>query len=116
MNKKVVNWVILIAGLVVAIRLVSKIFRLVNMGGRVIQEEKKLTETQNLNRQLKDQLAEVQTPQYMERQAREKLGYGKPGEIVLVIPDQDQITNHKPQTTKSDAPNWVKWRKLYLGI
>jgi cell division protein FtsB len=116
MKRKVIGWAVLITGVVLCVKLVGNISRLINMGGRVTQEEKKLADAQNLNKQLKDKLLEVQTPQYMEREAREKLGYGKPGEVVLVIPGQDQTSNHKLQTTTNNEPNWVKWRKLYLGF
>ncbi len=116
MNSRIVRWAVLIIGVVLFVRLAGNVLRLVNAGGRVADEEKKLKAAQALTQQLKGQLAQVQTPEYMEREAREKLGYGKPGEVVLVMPPQDQITNNKLQITNQDQQNWVKWRKLYLGF
>ena len=116
MRNKVIGWMVLIVGIVLCVKLLNNISRLVNVGGRVTQEEKKLADAQSLNNQLKNKLQEVQTPLHMEREAREKLGYGKQGEVVLVIPDQDQVMNSKLQITTDNEPNWVKWRNLYLGF
>lgn len=109
-------WTVLILGVVILAKLVNNISRLVRAGGRVTQEEKKLADTQALNRQLKERLSEVQTPQYMERQAREKLGYGKPGEVILVLPEQNGTQSSVLSTQEDKSENWVRWRKLYLGF
>jgi cell division protein FtsB len=115
MKGKFVKWAVLIIGIILLVRLVNNISRLISVGGRVTGEEQKLAYAQLLNKQLKNELQEAQTPQFMEREAREKLGYGKPGEVVLVIPDQYQASNPKLQATTDNTPNWIKWRKLYLG-
>ncbi len=61
---------------------------------------------------LKQQLYFVNTPQFVENEAREKLGMVKPGEhIVLAPPPIDkQIT--KP--IEDNSPNWERWWKLFF--
>jgi cell division protein FtsB len=113
---KAIRWAVLIIGIIITVRLINNITRLVNVGGRVTQEEKKLADAQLLNKQLKESLLEVQTPQFMEREAREKLGYGKPGEVVLVIPDNLNPKSVNQGSKSDEEPNWVKWRKLYFGL
>ena len=97
------------------IRVGANLVRLYKAGGRLTEEEKKLTEVQKENQALKDRLAEVQTPEFLEREAREKLGMGKEGEVVVVIPPEELQAANKQQTDKKQEPNWIKWRKLYLG-
>jgi hypothetical protein len=117
MSKKTFRWAVLILGIILSVRLLGNIANLANKGGRVTGEQQKLLEAQLLNKQLQDKLSEVQTPQYMEREAREKLGYGKPGEIVLVLPEQDTTHPTSPMATLgAGEPNWALWRKLYLGF
>lgn len=72
------------------------------------QDERK--EKEEKNRQLKKQLEFVQKPEFIEKQAREKLGLAKPNEVVVVMTT--------PEATQSgiekDLPNWEKWWNLFF--
>jgi hypothetical protein len=46
---------------------------------------------------------------------REKLGYGKPGEVVVILPD-DRVEKGDLRVEREKLPNWKQWRKLYLGF
>ncbi|MBI5358396.1 septum formation initiator family protein [Candidatus Amesbacteria bacterium] len=76
----------------------------------------RLEKTRLENQKLTQKLAEIQSEEFVEREAREKLGLGKPGETILILPDQ--ITNHKSQITNQDdfKPNWRLWWDLYIRI
>ena len=56
----------------------------------------------------KKRLVQVQSPEFIEKEAREKLGLGEP------LPSP---SNPKPQIPNPnvDIPNWQKWWKLYIG-
>ncbi len=116
MRKKWQSWVILILGLVMIFRVGGNVVRLWKAGGWVEEAERDVKKAEEENLRLKEQLAEVQTPQFLEREAREKLGYGRPGEIVIVLPEQGSTQSSVPSTLEDQAPNWVRWRKAYLGF
>ena len=116
MNDRKIKWLILLFGVFLVVKLTGDIIKVQNAGGRVVDEEKKLATAQELNGQLKKQLLEVETPQFMEREAREKLGYGKPGEVVLILPEPTSSNSGVYKDNVDTEANWIKWRKLYLGF
>jgi cell division protein FtsB len=108
--------ILLALGVFLTVKVGLNVAKLYKAGERVVKEEKKLAEAQTENRELKERLAEVQTPEFMEREAREKLGMGREGEVVVIIPEEElKGGSDKPQATDQVEANWVKWRKLYLG-
>jgi cell division protein FtsB len=115
MRKKWAGWAILILGLVMVFRVGGNVVRLWKAGGWVKEAEEDVKKAEEENLRLKGQLAEVQTPRFLEQEAREKLGYGKPGEIVLVMPDQGTTQSSK-LTIRDETANWIRWRKAYLGF
>lgn len=115
MKGKIVPWLWALVGIVVVSRTAANVYRLWQAGGRVKQAEGQLARLKQENEVLNQQLQEVETPEYMERLVREKLGYGKPGEVVVVIPE-DINSKSKALSSKEEVPNWKQWRKLYLGF
>jgi cell division protein FtsB len=115
MRKKWASWVVLILGVVMVFRVGGNVVRLWKAGRWVEEATQSVKEAQEENQRLKAKLGEVQTPEFMEREAREKLGYGREGEIVLVMPDE-QNSKSEILSSKEDEANWVRWRQLYLGF
>lgn len=61
---------------------------------------------------LKEKLYQVNTPEYIENEAREKLGMVKNGEHVVLAPP---TLEKKQKTIAVDLdPNWKKWWKLFF--
>ena len=63
------------------------------------------------NEELKKILKSVQSPEFIEKQAREKLNMGKRGEVVVVLPKTE---NQRPKIENEELPNWQKWYKLFF--
>jgi cell division protein FtsB len=117
MGRSLVKWLIVMLGWVVVIRTGMNVVRLYKAGDRVVEAQKELEGVQQRNEELKRKLALVKTPEYMERLAREKLGYGKDGEVVVVIEPSELSSKSEIRSSKSELePNWRKWRRLYLGF
>ncbi len=72
-----------------------------------LQKQVDVLDVENAN--LKNQILYYQTDSYKERVMRERLGYQKPGEKVLVItaPNEDGKKSQKPQKPK--ISNFQKW-------
>ena len=67
------------------------------------------------NQRLTQKLAEIQSDEFVERETREKLGLGKPGETILILPDQNS-TQYSEKSTQEEKPNWKKWADLWLRL
>jgi cell division protein FtsB len=106
--------IILSLGLLLAVRLGGNIWRIVKSGERVKQAEVELQQAKTEQEELKKRLIEVQSPEFVEREARDKLGFGREGEIILVLPQDVEMPNDEGQMT--NTPNWRLWWDLYIGI
>ena len=64
------------------------------------------------NEDLKQKLKEIQTPEYVEKIAREKFGYVKDGEAIVLM----QGTGDRVQGTENvnNHPNWKQWWNLFF--
>ena len=75
-----------------------------------------LTHEKEENDRLKRKLYEVQSPEYIEKQAREKLGMSKEGEYVVMLPAslsaQKKISG-EPVIFPEQFPVWKQWLSLF---
>lgn len=65
------------------------------------------------NEVLKHDLSQVESQDFIEKQAREKLNLQKEGDIVVVLP-KDLKYKDAPSVDTPDDPNWRKWWKLFF--
>ena len=114
MKGKVTGYLLIVLGLVLVIRTAGNVYRLWKAGERLEKATWELSQAEEKNKQLTEQVREAKTPEFMERQVREKLGYGREGEVVLIIPEE--VAPPFAKATEGLQPNWVRWRKLYLGF
>ncbi len=70
------------------------------------QEEKQKKEF------LKQQLYYSNTQEFVEKEAREKLGMLKPGEHIVLAPSSKN--KNKKVAVVDSSPNWSKWWKLFF--
>jgi cell division protein FtsB len=112
---KFIRILIVLFGFVLVFRTGSNVWRLYKTGDRVANAREKLAKVTRENEELKQKAEEVNDPEYMEKLAREKLGYGYEGEVVLVMPEE-QVESGKLKVENENIPNWQKWGKLYLGV
>ncbi|MBI2032474.1 MAG: septum formation initiator family protein [Candidatus Levybacteria bacterium] len=92
--------------------LIHSIYTLWNKQDLIKEAEKTLSFQKEENRELKTKLREVQSKEFVEQEARNKLFLVKKDEAKVVLPEPTPT----PKVTKIDnSPNWQKWLKL-LGI
>ncbi len=65
--------------------------------------------------------------EFVYKEALEQLGYTRPGEVIVVLPDfekekektdngsQEAEENQSSQNPAEPVPNWKKWRILFFG-
>lgn len=65
------------------------------------------------NEALKRELAEAETPEYVEKVARENLGLIKEGETIILMPRTQNVRSNDQINTQEIA-NWKKWWRLFF--
>jgi len=87
---------------------------------KVTIEEARLSaeKLENEQKTLQDQLSQAESSQFIEKQLRDKLGMGKGGEVVLVLPDEQELKKLAPPRAQHEEyvpkKNWEKWRELFF--
>ncbi|OGY10101.1 MAG: hypothetical protein A2700_02840 [Candidatus Blackburnbacteria bacterium RIFCSPHIGHO2_01_FULL_44_64] len=96
-------------------------FQLFGRGGVLEEAELMLEEVQRENRRLSDIQANLGSVEFIEREARDKLGLVAEGETVVVLPDGDTLRRFAPleDTVEEEfepekRPIWGRWLRLFL--
>lgn len=107
--------IVTILVLVIVYNLISRIIDAVKSGERLSQSAQQLDKLETENKELKKRLEEVKSQIFIEEQARNKLGFSKKGETVVIIPDEKikQILGAS-QSSQLRLPNWQGWLKLFF--
>ncbi len=70
---------------------------------------------QHENEALKRKLSQIEEPQFIEEEARNKLFLSKPGEGVIVLSQKDlEATLSAKPKPRDTRPNWRKWWELFF--
>ena len=64
------------------------------------------------NQRLKSQLTIVNSPEFIEKEARDKLFLVKPGEERVLLPGDSGLKNQSNNQEK--IPNWKQWLQLFF--
>ena len=105
---------------VMVVSLSRSLIDLLKVDERVISLEQEVAELEGKNKQLEILAQEVDSGKEEERQIREKLGLVKPGEVVVVVPEQLMVTSESDGTievvseVKEEMEIWRAWLSLFL--
>lgn len=69
------------------------------------------------NKRLQRELEYAQSPEFIEQEARNRLGLGREGEEVVLLPkhqDSGLRTEDSGEKNKEELPNWKKWWRLFF--
>lgn len=116
MVKKITLATVILIALLIAYNLISQILDAVRSGERLSQEAEEVYQLEAQNRQLKKRLSEIQSLDFLEEVARNKLGFGKKGEIVIIIPEEKirQILGATASAQEARLSNWLGWWKVFF--
>ncbi len=103
--------------ILVSYNLIGQIFDALKVGDRLEESAERLHTLEIKNQELKKKLLEVKSPEFIEKQARDKLGLAKEGETIVVIPQEkiDAILGASKKLEELRLPNWQGWLKLFLN-
>ena len=116
MFRKVIYGAILAVVLIIAYNLVLQIVQAIKSGERLSEATDAVFQLQNQNKQLKKKLTQTQSSDFIESQARDKLGLSKKGETVVIIPDQiiKMVLGASSSAQPLRLPNWLGWLKVFF--
>ena len=116
MLKRIISVVGILVFIFITYNLVGQILNTLKSGDRLTETETKLKELQSQNSQLKNRLAEVQTPDFVEQQARDSLGLAKDGETLVIIPEEkiNLILEASKEAQIVRLPNLLGWWKVFF--
>lgn len=102
----------------VIVNLSRSIYSLWQQGSRVHTREDVLKIAKQKNIELKRKLAQVESPAYIEQQAREKLNLSREDEYVIILPqnlvDQYKVVEGNVQGIQSELPPYQQWLHLFF--
>lgn len=75
-----------------------------------------LAREQAENDRLKKQVEEAKKSEFIEKEAREKLGMTREGESIVIMPQitQSDQSDQLNMTQEKDESNWRKWWRLFF--
>lgn len=110
MGTRLIITLVLALGLYFIFNLSRSTYELWQRAERVKDADQKRILEEKRNHNLKKKLDFVQSPFYIEQEARNKLGLSKPGETMVIIPPSEAT-----QSVVFEAlPNWKRWWRLFF--
>lgn len=108
---------IIIVGLAISFGLARNLHGIYQNSEFQKQAQQKLEKLRAENIRLKGENTEAKQPNFIEREARERLGLVKPGEVVVVLPEEKEATT-TAQVAETGQPRsvWQQWLGLFFGV
>ena len=107
-----------IVGIMLSISLTRNILIISTANKKIAKVKDEIISLKEKNETLKKQIQESQTDEFTERQARNRLGLVREGEVVVVLPEEEILKKFSPKIEEQENqlpdPNWKKWLKLFL--
>ena len=118
--KKIAAVPALIVGFLIVVQLSRSIISMYGRGGRVEELAAEVAGLEKEKEELEREKAFRQTPEFVEREARDKLRMVREGERILVLPEgqNERNPNYKLQIPNDEGTeaNWKKWLDYWLGL
>jgi cell division protein FtsB len=110
----IATWVLV---LFLIISTVKNIGRVGSINSAVQKEKEKIEKMKEENVRLEAEIAQTQGSEFIEKQIRDRLGFAKEGEAIVILPDAETLRKLAPQILiEKDTlpdPNWRRWMKLF---
>lgn len=116
MIKKISVAVIILVSLIVAYNLITQTLEATKSGERLSQAAEAVYKLQVKNENLKKKITQIQSSDFIEEEVRNKLGFAKKGETIVVIPEEKlKMVLGTSSSAQIRLPNWLGWFKLFFN-
>lgn len=101
--------------IVICYSLAKQTYDSLQVESRVDTETEKLLSLQKQNTELKKQLEEVHSLEFIESQARDRLNFTRANETVVIISQEElqKVLGVAVEKQKEVIPNWQGWVRLF---
>ena len=114
-GNRLISTFLLILGLYLIVSLSRNIFSLIKKGEEIKEESLKVEKLKAENAKLKEQLEYTTSSEFIEKEARDKLGLAKEGEQVVILPENvEKLVLSSEEEKEEELPNWKKWYRLFF--
>lgn len=115
LRKLIIIGTILLGG-VIGYKLLTQIADAIKSGDRLSTQAEEVYKLEIKNRELKNRLKQIQSSEFIEDVARNKLGLSKPGETIFIIPEKKikEILGTSSSAREIRLPNWLGWWKVFF--
>ena len=115
MVRKIALGAIILIIFLIAYNLIVQIMDALRSGERLSGAADKAYLLEVKNKQLKQKLQETQSSEFIEQQARNKLGLSKKGETVVIIPEEKlKLVMGASQSAEVRLSNWLGWWRMFF--
>lgn len=117
MRRKVITFIILIVGISLIVNLSRDIARLLRSGKQVEKAQRKVEELKREHEELVKRKEYLQSPEFIEEEARNKLNMSREGETIVILPPNvEELVGFLEEETgeEEQLPNWKRWWKLFF--
>lgn len=115
MFKKIAIGAVILVVVFITFNLIKQIMDALNVSKRLDEAAERVYQAEIKNKELKKKLSEIKSPQFVEEEARNKLGLAKKGETIVIIPDE-KIKEILGSTESAEPrlPNWLGWLRVFF--
>ena len=110
-NRKFLRLITIVVCLYLIVTTSKAIVDLWSAGDKLTTRESRVAVLKAQQEELLRKKAAAENPNFWEKVARDQLGLSKPGEEIIIIP-QELLADHTVPTTLDNTPNWEKWMRL----
>lgn len=112
---RVVRLVIIGVSAILVVNLLRSIWDLWRRRDILGERQSVLKRLEAENTRLKGELSYSESPFFVEQEARNRLGLGREGETVVLMPNvQFPISSIQKKTDEETIPNWKRWWNLFF--
>jgi len=115
MKKRLLRIIIIFLGVILIGKFTKDLRRLLSATQQIKKAEERVAKLEEQRKQLSEKYQYYQTPEFIEEEARNKLNMAKPGETIVILPNNlNELLNHRQKFQENSLPNWRKWWKLFF--
>lgn len=116
MQKKLIYLILAVITIVITYSLIRQITSALKSGENLQQVVDDLHKMEIQNQELKKRLSQIELPEFIEKEARNKLGLVKMGETLVIIPQEkiDAILGKDKKQEEIKFPNPLGWLKVFF--
>lgn len=116
--KKYIRWIVLAVALFLIVSMGRSTIGLLGRGNAIEEAEERVRELEEEQARLLEIKEKVESPEFKEKETREKLGLAKPGEVVVVLPPDDVLRRFAPEFDQEhfaeEEPIYKRWMRLFF--